>query len=71
MTDTLKLKAKIMEKGMNIQSLSKEMQLSANALSNKINNKKDFKVSEIWAIKDLFQLSNNDIISIFFAEKVD
>ena len=71
MTDTLKLKAKIMEKGMNIQSLSKEMQLSANALSNKINNKKDFKVSEIWTIKDLFQLSNNDIISIFFAEKVD
>ena len=64
MTDTLKLKAKIMEKGM-------KMQLSANALSNKINNKKDFKVSEIWAIKDLFQLSNNEIISIFFAEKVD
>lgn len=71
MTNTLKLKGKIMEKGMTIQSLADEMNITSVALSSKINNKSEFRVSEINTIVAKLQLSNQEILSIFFAQESD
>ena len=71
MTNTLKLKGKIMERGMTIQSLADEMNITSVALSSKINNKSEFRVSEINTIVAKLQLSSQEILSIFFAQKVE
>ena len=69
MTDTLKLKAKIMEKGWTIQTLSEAIDISVNSLSNKINNKTMFNAGEIRKVMDVLHLTNTETIDIFFNQK--
>lgn len=65
MTDTNKLKAKIVEKGYTITSLAKELKISKTTLSQKINNKIKFSQTDMRKITKKLDLTGNDVKEIF------
>lgn len=65
MTDTNKLKAKIIEKGFTITSLAKELNLSKTTLSQKTNNKVKFSQVDIRKISEKLELTGEEIKDIF------
>ncbi|MEG2262127.1 MAG: helix-turn-helix transcriptional regulator [Raoultibacter sp.] len=69
MTDTLKLRALMLEKGYTQERLANEAKLSVPALNQKINNKYEFKASEIAIISRILGIKDKE--SIFFAHDVD
>ena len=66
MTNTLKLKAKMKEKGFTINSLASKVGLSPTGLFNKIHNKKEFVVSEVQLVGEALSLNEKEIQDIFF-----
>lgn len=68
MTNTLKLKALIMEHGFTQEEVAKRLGISAQSMNAKINNKREFKASEITIMIDLLKIT--DISAIFFNQKV-
>jgi hypothetical protein len=60
------LKLKIKDKKLNYQKLAKELRISESGLNKKINGKNYFTQSEIYKIKELLELSDNELIKIFF-----
>ncbi|NWO18672.1 helix-turn-helix transcriptional regulator [Leptotrichia sp. oral taxon 223] len=60
------LKLKIKDKKMNYQKLAKELRISESGLNKKINGKNYFTQSEIYRIKELLELTDNELIKIFF-----
>lgn len=71
MTDTLKLKQILLEKGITIRKLAVLASIKVQTLSNKINNVTEFTQSELLAIQNALNLSNKQMREIFFIEKVD
>ena len=71
MTDTLKLKQILLEKGITIRELAVLAGIKVQTLSNKINNVTEFTQSELLAIQNALSLSNKQIHEIFLVEKVD
>lgn len=71
MTDTLTLKSILLLKGYTIENIAKEMGLSATSMSYKINNRVEFKSSEIKRMQAILGLSNKQRDAIFFAANVD
>ena len=65
MVDTKLLKRTIAWKGLTQIELANEMGVTPVTLSNKINNKVEFKASEIRNIADILGLDNLDIMAIF------
>ena len=65
MTDTNKLKAKIVEKGYTITSLAKSLKTSKPTLSQKINNKIRFSQDNIREISKKLELNAIEIRDIF------
>lgn len=69
MTDTLKLKAAIIENGFNQEQLAEMLGMTTATFNYKVNNKSEFKASEI---KDLCEiLKITEVKTIFFANNVD
>jgi transcriptional regulator with XRE-family HTH domain len=71
MTDTLKLKQILLEKGITIRELAVLAGIKVQTLSNKINNVTEFTQSELLAIQNALSLSNKQMHEIFLVEKVD
>ena len=71
MTDTLKLKQILLEKGITIRKLAVLTAIKVQTLSNKINNVTEFTQSELLAIQNALNLSNKQMHEIFLVEKVD
>lgn len=71
MTDTIKLKQILLEKGITIRELSTLTGIKVQTLSNKINNVTEFTQSELLAIQNALSLSNKQMHEIFLVEKVD
>ena len=71
MTDTLELKSIMVKKQYTLENLAKEMGISTTTLSYKVNNKREFKSSEIQIIQKILNLSDEQKESIFFACDVD
>ena len=71
MTDTVKLKQILLEKGITIRELSALTGIKVQTLSNKINNVTEFTQSELVAIQNALNLSNKQMREIFLVEKVD
>jgi len=71
MTDTLKLKQILLEKGITIRELAVLAGIKVQTLSNKINNVTEFTQSELLAIQNALSLSNKQMYEIFLVEKVD
>lgn len=69
MTDTRKLNAYITMSGLSRLEVANHIGLSLNSLWKKINNKVEFKASEIYKLCSLLKITDKD--SIFFAENVD
>ena len=71
MTDTLKLKQILLEKGITIRKLAVLTGIKVQTLSNKINNVTEFTQSELLAIQNALSLSNKQMHEIFLVETVD
>lgn len=71
MTDSRKLKAVIMEKGYTQEQIAKLAGMSHPTFNYKVNNKVEFKASEIHTISSLLDLTKQQVMDIFFAEDVE
>lgn len=72
MTNTLKLRALLIENNLTNEDMSKKLGISKQSFSMKINNKREFKTSEIYKLVCLLNLTNSvDIMNIFFANRVE
>ena len=72
MTNTLKLRALLVENNLTNEEIAKKLGISKQSFSMKINNKREFRVSEINKLSALLNLSNPcDIMTIFFANRVE
>lgn len=58
------------KKGVTIERLANELGINPATLNRKINGESDFYRSEIIAIKYILDLSNEEMMSIFFAQKI-
>lgn len=61
-----KLKAKVIENGLTMEKVAKELDINVTTLYRKINGTSDFTRSEMHKIKDLLNLSIKDAVDIFF-----
>lgn len=68
MTDTKAFKAMLMLRGYTMGSLARALGMAECSLSYKANNVRQFKTSEIQAIKRLLDLTPEERDAIFFAE---
>lgn len=68
--DSIKLKYHMAKKGYTIENLAKALDMNAATLSRKINGRSDFYRSEINEVKELLNLTDDEVIGIFFNEKL-
>lgn len=66
MTNSRKLKARMLEKGISRNTLSKALNISLTSLSYKLNNKRQFTASEICTICDILAIPSAEISEYFF-----
>ena len=71
MTNTKKLRALILECGLTQEQVGAHLGITPASLNYKINNKREFKASEIKALVDLLNIPNEDVTGIFFTCDVD
>ena len=69
MTNTLKLKAAIMESGFNQEQLAKMLGMTNATFNYKVNNKSEFKASEIKKLCKILKIK--DVDTIFLADKAE
>lgn len=71
MTNTAKLKAKIVEKGMVQEEIAQALGMTIATFNYKVNNKREFKASEIKKLSEHLSLTAEEVNAIFFAEEVE
>lgn len=71
MTNTKKLRALILECGLTQEQVAAHLGITPASLNYKINNKREFKASEIKALVELLNIPNEDVTGIFFTRDVD
>lgn len=71
MIDSKKFKYILLKRGVHAKALAELLNISENTLSRKINNKNEFKASEIRKVTETLNLSGEEQTSIFFANDVD
>lgn len=71
MTNTKLLKSVLTDKHMSIQQLADEIGIVRQNLSDKMNNKRQFRQNEISKIADVLKLSPEQVDAIFFDINVD
>jgi len=68
MVDTNKLKQKIKEKGLKFGYLAQLLGISENTFTKKMKGIVDFKATELKILRDVLELSWDEVDAIFFAE---
>lgn len=71
MTNTAKLKAKIIEKGLLQEAVAMRLGMTSSTFNYKLNNKTEFKASEIKKLYEILLLTIEETFEIFFAEEVE
>lgn len=71
MTNTLKLKAVILEKGFTQEQIAEMLGMTIATFNYKVNNKSEFKASEIKKLGEILHLTAEEVNAIFFADKVE
>lgn len=66
MTNILEFRAAMIRAGYDQKRLAKELNISENALSRKITNQNEFRVSEVLSIQKIFELNDFQRDAIFF-----
>lgn len=64
------LKAAMARKNINIPLLAEMLKISKKTIYSRFSGETDFNLSEIRKIAEILELSSEDILIIFFAEKV-
>lgn len=67
MVNTLKLKSVIIERGLTQEQVADAIGVSLQTFNGKINNKVEFKVSEVKKIQEILNLTDEEVRLIFFA----
>lgn len=67
MTNTELLREKINQSGYKLQFIAEKIGITYQGLLNKINNRSEFRASEIQVLYDLLSLTEDERVSIFFA----
>jgi plasmid maintenance system antidote protein VapI len=62
-----KLKGKIVEKGMNVETVAKRIGIERSSMYRKLNNFEKITIGEARKLKDVLELSNEEASAIFFA----
>lgn len=70
MVNVNKLKGKIIEKGYNVATLSKEIEMDKGTFYRKLNNDGDFSIKEADKIIDVLCLDLDEVRAIFFSQIV-
>jgi repressor-like protein len=60
------LKEKIRNKKLSYKKLSEKMRISESGLNKKMNRKNFFTQAEIYELKKMIELSNDELVQIFF-----
>ena len=68
MTDSTALRGAITRAGYKYKHIAEKLNLSPYGLAKKIDNKNDFKASEIVALSDILKLSMQERTQIFFSK---
>ena len=71
MTDTKRLRQKIEESGIKYTFIAEKLGLTKQGLSRKLEDGTDFKVPQMFILKDILRLSAKEAREIFFAEDVE
>ena len=67
MTNTTLLKSFMVREGFTMETLAEKMELSRTSMSYKINNRVEFRSSEIKKMQNILNLTDEERDSIFFA----
>lgn len=62
-----KLKGKIVEKGMNVETVAKRIDVDRSSMYRKLNNFEKITIGEARKLKDVLELSDEEASAIFFA----
>ena len=62
-----KLKGRIVEKGMNVETVAKRIGIERSSLYRKLNNFEKITIGEARKLKDVLELSDEEASAIFFA----
>ena len=71
MTNTAKLKAKIAALGLLQEAVAMQLGMTSATFNYKLNNKTEFKESEIKKLAKILHLTVEEVFDIFFAEEVE
>lgn len=71
MINTLKLKAAIVESGLNQEQVAKMLGVSLCTFNYKLNGVSEFKTSEIKKLAELLRLTTDKTMQIFFTDQVE
>lgn len=67
MINANKLKGKIVECGLSVEKMAKQLGVEASTVYRKMNGESEFTVGEVSKIAAILGLSDDDLTSIFFA----
>lgn len=65
MTNTLKLRAAILESGLNQEQIATQLGMTSATFNYKVNNKTEFKASEIKKLAEILHLTKEEVFAIF------
>lgn len=68
MINSNKLKGKIVECGLNVETLAKEVGVEASTIYRKMNGETEFTIGEAGKIAKILGLNDDDLTAIFFAQ---
>ena len=71
MTNSVKLKAKIIENSLLQEQVAMQLGMTSATFNYKLNNKTEFKGSEIKMLIVILHLTADEVMTIFFADDVD
>lgn len=71
MTNSSELISVIEESGITVTAIARKLGITREGFYKKLNNKTEFKASEVKAMQNILHLSNKKRDEIFFASKVD
>lgn len=71
MTNSAKLKGKMVESNLLQEQVAMQLGMTSATFNYKLNNKTEFKASEIKKLSEILHLTNDEVNAIFFADKVE